>query len=228
MTKSLGTSVYLFICFFFMMAALFLVFIFVPVEEEMGVVQRIFYFHVPLAWVAFLAFFIVFLTSIFYLRERNKKWDYLANSSAEIGFLFTSLVLITGSIWAKAVWKVWWTWDARLTTTLILWFIYLAYLMVRAYAIEKERGARLAAVVGIVGFLNVPIVFLATTLWRTQHPGLIIFFQESLALSMLLTLLVCLIAFTFLYLCLLTKAITLRQMEAGIKQLKQQIREKSI
>jgi len=116
----LRTNVHLILCFLSLVAALFLVFVFVPTEKEMGIVQRIFYFHVPLAWVAFLAFFVTFLSSIFYLWRRKEKWDYLANSSAEIGLLFTVLVLITGPIWAKAVWGVWWTWDTRLTTTLIL------------------------------------------------------------------------------------------------------------
>lgn len=224
---NLPTTVCLILCFLFMVAALFLVFVFVPTEKEMGVVQRIFYFHVPLAWLAFLAFFIVFLSSIFYLWKRKENWDYIANSSAEIGLLFTSLVLITGSIWAKAGWGVWWTWDARLTTTLVLWFIYLAYLMVRAYAVEEERGARFAAVVGIVGFIDVPIVFLATTLWRTQHPGLTIF-EEGLIPAMLLTLLICLVAFTLLYAYLLRRAILLRQLGAEIRRLRQHITEKSI
>ena len=218
-------TIVLVLCFLFVVTALFLVFVFVPTEKGMGVVQRIFYVHVPLAWVAFLAFFIVFLSSIFYLQKRKEGWDYLANSSAEIGLLFTSLVLITGSIWARTVWGVWWVWDPRLTTTLILWFFYLAYLMVRAYAAEEERGARFAAVVGIVSFINVPIVFLTTRLWRTQHPAPMIF-EGGLIPDMLLTLLVCLAAFILLYIYLLLITISVRQMGAEIRQLRQSIREK--
>ena len=145
-----------------MVAALYMIFVYVPTEKATGAIQRIFYFHVPLAWVGFLAFFVVFISSIMYLWKHSVKWDALARASAEVGVVFTSLVLITGSIWAKPVWGIWWTWDARLTGTLVLWFIYIAYLMVRGYAREESQGARFGAVLGIVGFLNVPIVALAT------------------------------------------------------------------
>jgi len=186
----------------------------------MGIVQRIFYFHVPVAWLAFLAFFIVFISSILYLWRRQNKWDVIAGSSAEVGIVFTTLGLITGSIWAKPVWGVWWTWDSRLTTALVLWFIYVAYLIVRSFVTDEQRGARFAAVVGIVGFIDVPIVALAITLWRTQHPGPVIF-QGGLTLPMLLTLLVCLAAFTALYSLLLFQGISIKSDEIEIKRLKQ-------
>ncbi len=128
-----------------MVAALYMVFIYVPTEASMGIVQRIFYFHVPVAWVAFLAFFLTFLGGIQYLRKREKKWDFFASASAELGLLFTTLVLITGPIWAKPIWGVWWTWDARLTTSLVLWLIYVAYFIVRSYIAEDDRRARFAA-----------------------------------------------------------------------------------
>ncbi len=210
----LGLSFILFV------GALYLVFIYVPTEETMGIVQRIFYFHVPVAWVAFLAFFIVFLGSILYLWKRENKWDVIASSSAEVGVVFTTLVLITGSIWAKPIWGVWWTWDARLTTALVLWLIYVAYLVVRSYATDEQRGARFAAIVGIVGFIDVPIVALAITLWRTQHPGPVIF-QGGLTSPMLLTLLVCLAAFTTLYSLLLIQRVSMRNDEIEIKRLKE-------
>jgi len=206
--------------FILLVAALYLVFIYVPTDETIGIVQRIFYFHVPVAWVAFLAFFIVFIGSILYLWKRESKWDVIASSSAEVGIVFTTLVLITGSIWAKPIWGVWWVWDARLTTSLVLWLIYVAYLIVRAYATEEQRGARFAAVVGIVGFIDVPIVALAITLWRTQHPGPVIF-QGGLAPSMLLTLLVCLAAFTTLYFLLLIQGISIKNDEGETKRLRE-------
>ena len=209
----LGLSFILFI------VALYLVFIFVPTEETMGVVQRIFYFHVPVAWIAFLAFFIVFIGSILYLWKRQNKWDVIASSSAEVGIVFTTLVLITGSIWAKPIWGVWWVWEPRLTTALILWFIYAAYLLVRSYALEESRGARFAAVVGIIGFIDVPIVALAITLWRTQHPGPVIF-EGGLAPPMLLTLLICLFAFTTLYALLLIQRVSMKNDEAELRKLK--------
>ncbi|MFC1907481.1 cytochrome c biogenesis protein [Chloroflexota bacterium] len=206
-----------------MVAALYLIFLFVPTEESMGVVQRIFYFHVPLAWVSFLAFFIVFLGSILYLWKRNSKWDILASSSAEVGAVFTTLFLTTGSIWAKPIWGVWWTWSPRLTTALVLWLIYLAYLLVRAYASDDQRGARFAAIVGIIGFIDVPIVALAITLWPPQHPGPVVF-TSGLAPSMLLTLLVSLAAFTVLFLILVTQVARLKKDRDEIMRLKELLR----
>jgi len=203
-----------------MMAALALVFVYVPTEKTMGVVQRIFYFHVPLAWVCFLAYAVVFVCSILYLRQRDTRWDRLAHSSAEIGIVFTTLVLIAGTIWAKASWGSWWTWDARLTTTLILWFIYFAYLLARAYATEESRGARYAAVIGIMGFIDVPIVALSIILWRTSHPGPLIF-EDGLTSSMKLTLMVCIVAFTLLYVYLLVNSNSIRRALDEVKSLKQ-------
>jgi heme exporter protein C len=201
-------------------AGLYLVFIYVPTEETMGIVQRIFYFHVPVDWVAFLSFFIVFIASIMYLAKRDEKWDLLAHTAAEIGLIFNTLMLITGSIWARPAWGAWWVWEPRLTTALVLWFIYVAYLLIRSYATEESRGARFAAVVGIVGFVDVPIVALATTLWRTQHPGPVVFESGGLAPSMLLALMVCLAAFTTLYVTLLRLRLGLRGIEKDIRIIK--------
>ena len=205
--------------FVLFMGALYLVFIYVPTEATMGIVQRIFYFHVPVAWVAFSAFFIVFLGSVLYLWKRESKWDVIARSSAEVGLVFTTLALITGSIWAKPIWGIWWVWEPRLTTALVLWFIYVAYLLVRSYASEESKGARFAAVVGIIGFIDVPIAALAITLWRTQHPGPVIF-EGGLAPPMLLTLIICIFAFTTLYGLLLIQRVLMRYDEAELNSLK--------
>ncbi len=210
----LGLSFVLFV------AALYLVFIYVPTEKEMGIVQRIFYLMVPLGWLSLLSFFIVFIGSILYLRKRESKWDILAYSSAEVGIVFTTLALITGAIWAKPIWGIWWTWEPRLTATLVLWLIYLAYLMVRSFATDESRGARFAAVVGIIGFIDIPIIALATTLWRGMHPGPVIF-QGGLAPSMLLTLLVSIAAFTTLYWLLLMQRVSMKNDEIEIKKLKE-------
>jgi len=185
-----------------MLAHLYMVFKFVPTDKETGVIQRIFYLHVPLAWIAFFAFFIVLIGGIMYLWKRDLKWDRLASASAEIGFLFITLVLISGSIWAKPVWGVWWVWTARLTLSLVLWFIYAAYFIIRAYINEDGQRARFSAVVGIIGFLNVPLVFLAVKLWTTQHPGLIIF-EGGMVPKMVWTLIVGIAAYTVLYTLLL-------------------------
>ena len=210
----LGLSFTLFV------AALYLVFIYVPTEKVMGIVQRIFYLMVPMGWLSLLSFLIIFIGSILYLVKRQSKWDTLAYSSAEVGIVFTTLALITGSIWAKPIWGVWWTWEPRLTATLVLWFIYIAYFVVRSFATEESRGARFAAVVGIIGFIDIPIVALATTLWRGIHPGPLIF-QSGLAPSMLLTLLVSIAAFTALYFLLLMQRVSMKNDEIEIKRLKE-------
>jgi heme exporter protein C len=202
-----------------MIAALYMVFVYVPTEKTSGIVQRIFYFHVPVAWVSFLAFFVTFIFSILYLWKRRTKWDAIAHASAEVGVIFTTLVLITGPIWAKPAWGIWWTWDARLTTSLVLWLTYVAYLLVRSYATEPARGARFGAVIGIVGFIDVPIVFMTVNLWRTQHPGIIIF-EGGLAPPMLTTLLVCIAAFTILYVLLTIQSANLKVMESDIRYLR--------
>ena len=198
----------------FMMVALYMALIYAPREQTMGDVQRIFYFHVPSAWVAFLAFFLVFVFSSVYLLRGGKQWDTRAAASAEVGILFCSLVLITGPIWAKPVWGIWWTWDARLTLTLVLWLIYIGYLMLRHYIVDPERRATFSAVVGIIGFLDVPIVYFSIRWWRTQHPQPVLAGGEDsgIAAPMLYTLLVCLAAFTLLFLVLMRMRIRLEQL----------------
>jgi heme exporter protein C len=136
-----------------------------------GQLQRIFYFHVPSAWVSYLAFGVVFISSIAYLRTGARQWDLVAAGAAEVGVVFCSLVLVTGPIWARPVWGTWWQWDARLTSTLVLWLTYIGYLFVRNLTVDEARAGRLAAVVGIVGFVDVPIVHFSVYWWRTLHPS---------------------------------------------------------
>jgi heme exporter protein C len=203
--------------------ALALVFLYVPTVTQDGhpFAQRIFYFHVPVDWVAFLSFFVVFLASIAYLRTRNQKWDNVAKSSAEIGIVFTTLMLVTGMVWARPAWGVYWVWDPRLTTALVLWFIYIAYLLVRSYAGEEIRGARFAAVLGIVGFIDVPIVALAIVLWRTQHPAPLVF-EGGLDGKMMLTFMMGLAGFTCLYFALLRVRYALAKAEHVLKSIEQE------
>jgi heme exporter protein C len=136
-----------------------------------GQLQRIFYVHVPSAWVGYLAFAVVFVSSIAYLRTGSRRWDLLAHSSAEIGVLFVTLVLVTGPIWAHPVWGTWWEWDARLTSALVMWLTYIGYLFLRNLTVDPRKAGRMAAVVGIVGFVNVPIVHFSVQWWRTLHPS---------------------------------------------------------
>ncbi|MBI2918771.1 MAG: cytochrome c biogenesis protein CcsA [Chloroflexi bacterium] len=208
------------VSFLLMVASLFMALLYAPTERFMGDVQRIFYFHVPLAWLAFLNFFIVFVASIQFLRKGSAAWDQLAYCAAEIGTLFTTLVLITGSLWAKPVWGTWWSWDPRLTASLILWLIYIAYLTVRSYAAESGRGTRFAAVVGILGFVDVPIVYLSIYWWRTLHPGPVIQ-TGGMVPEMTRALLVSLLAFTVFFVILMRYRLRLRRMETEIEELRQ-------
>lgn len=169
----------------------------VPADAIQGEVQRLMYVHVPTAWVAMLAFFVVFVMSVLYLIQRDPRWDHVAVSSAELGVLFTALTLVLGSLWGKPTWGVWWTWDPRLTTTAIMLVIYVGYLSVRSFAEDPDTRARWAAVVGIVGFVDVPIVYLSVTWWRSLHqpPST----PRSVAPEFLGTLGLNLLAFTLVY-----------------------------
>jgi len=197
-----------------MLVGLLMICFYAPTEATMGVVQRIFYYHVPSAWVSFLAFFVVFLSGLVYLIKRDRKWDIMASASAEVGLLFCTLVLITGPIWAKPVWGIWWTWDARLTLTMVLWLIYAGYLMLRHYVEDAQRRAAFSAVLGIVGFLNVPLVYMSIRWWRTQHPQPVIAGGKDSGLdpAMFQTLMVCVVAFTLVWWVLVRMRMKLEHM----------------
>mgnify|MGYP000054676078 FL=1 len=160
--------------FFSMLAAIFMVFLLVPSERDQGIVQRIFYFHVNLAWMAFGGFALVAGMSAWFLRTGSRRADRLAHANAEVGMLYTTLVLVTGPIWARPIWGVWWTWDPRLTMTVVLWAIYAAYLMLRRLGGEDDTILRYAAVLGIVGSLDIPLLILAVRLWRGVHPAVML------------------------------------------------------
>lgn len=205
-----------------MVVAIYLIFspvsaIYGPAGEPLGDSFKIFYFHVPLAWVAYLAFFVVFVSSILYLRTREQKWDVFASSSAEIGVIFCGLVLITGPIWAKDAWGVWWAWDPQLTTALVLWLLYVAYLMVRSAVPEPERRARLAAVFGIVAFIGVPLSHFSVRIWATLHPAVVRGGQiEGYPVYVLL---VNILAFTLLYVYLFSTRMDIERMSEEAQQL---------
>jgi len=141
-----------------------------PDEKTMHAIQRIFYFHVPNGICSFIAFFIVFIANFAYLATRRPKWDWLGVAGAEVGVACSTIVLITGPIWAHPVWGIWWTWDARLTSTFVLWLLYTAYLLLRGFLDDPQRKAMFSAVFGIFAFLDVPLVYFSNRLWRTQHP----------------------------------------------------------
>ena len=205
------------------LASLWAIFIYVPTEKVMGIVQRIFYFHVSLGINTFLAFFVVFVASILYLCKREPRYDIIAHAAAELGVLLCSLVLITGPIWAKPIWGTWWTWDARLTTTLVLWLIYVAYLMLRAAAGNDLKRARFAAVFGIVGFVDVPIVYLSIHWWRTIHPVVIKPSGVGLAPPMLHTMLISLVAITLLHAYVLALRIRVGKARHDLEALREKL-----
>jgi heme exporter protein C len=186
-----------------------------PPDAVQGNVQRLMYVHVPSAWLAYLAFAVVFVASIAYLRTGKSRWDRLGAASAEIGVLFTALAIVLGSLWGKPVWGTWWTWDPRLTTTAILLLIYVGYLAVRKLSDNPRRRGRWAAVVGIVGFADVPIVQLSVQWWRSLHQGptIRLLGKSTIAPSMLAALLVAVAAFTVLYLYLLTLRLRVGRLE---------------
>lgn len=211
--------------------AMYMVFFYLPVMrsgsgEVLDSSFRIFYFHMPIAITAYLAFFIVFGASIMQLRSHDVKWDIYARSAAEIGIIFAFLVLITGSIWARATWGWYWVWEPRLTTSLALFLVYITYLLLRQAIEEPESKARLAAVFGIVAFVSVPLSFFSIRLWRSAHP---LMFGEAMygtigggleGSALQLTLSVNLLAFIFLFLTLFIHKSNLETLKEEIRALR--------
>src|SRR5215467_1972490 len=208
-----------------MIVAVYLVFIYVPADKMQGVVQKIFYFHVSSAITMFLAFFVVCVASVMYLWKNSEWWDDVASSAAEIGVVFCTLVLLTGPIWARPIWGTWWSWDPTLTLTLVLWLIYVAYLMLRMDAHDPKR-ARFAAVLGIIGYVDIPLILWSVEKWRTLHPKPVLI-QEGgttgLPLTMLLTFAICLVAFILLLFYLLRERVSIIQSQYTIEVLRHQV-----
>lgn len=197
--------------FFAVPLGLYFAFIYAPVEKTMGLLQKIFYFHVSSAWVGFFAFFVTFIASILYLATKKITYDDIASASAEIGLIFCTIVIVTGPLWARPTWGVYWTWDARLTSTLILWFIYIGYVMVRQFMQDIHKQAQFSALLGIIGFINVPIVFLSIQWWEeTIHPNVIQKGGGGMDKDMFTALLVCLLTFTIIYLSLLFRQLRIK------------------
>lgn len=223
--KSLYSKALPVLVFVFMLVALWGAFVYAPEEKTMREVQRIFYFHVASWWAAFIAFTVTFIASIGYLWKGRERFDHVALSSTEIGVVFTTIGLVTGPIWAKKAWGVYWTWDARLTTALVLWLMYVGYLMLRRYVPEDEKRATLAAVVAIIAFVDVPVVFLAIRLWRTQHPQPVLMGGESSGLhpQMFHALMMAFGAFLLLYLWLLDKRLAVESAQGEVDRLHKEL-----
>ena len=212
-----------------MLADLYLIFMVAPTDSVLGHVQRVFYFHVPNAIMSFVAFFVVFVGSLGYLIRRTPKWDAIAHASAEVGVVFVTLALLTGIIWARPVWNTWWTWEPRLTTTMILLLIYVAYLMVRSYAPTQSKGAIYAAVVGIIGFVDVPIVYYSVVWWRSIHPSPVVgpFAQaDALDGTMALILLFSFVTFLFFFAYMVAERMELRNTEEALGRIRFALRRR--
>ncbi len=208
-----------------LIAALYMVWIYAPREAVMGDVQRVFYFHVAVGWVGMLAFLATAAAGVIYLLRGELRWDRLALSSVEIGVVFILVNIVTGSIWARAVWGTWWTWDPRLVTATIMELIYVAYLMLRQGIDDPNRRARFGAVYGIFGFISVPITFLSIRLLRTIHP--VVFGGEStvdgsfnMEPEMLQAFMFSLLTFTFVFVTLLWHRFRLQTRTEQLEQRK--------
>lgn len=185
----------------------------VPADAAQGEAQRIMYVHVPSAWLAYVAFLVTLCGSVLYLVNRDLRFDQFAIASAEVGLVFTGLTILTGAIWGKATWGKWWDWDPRLTTTAILFVVYAGYVLLRQSIADRERRARLAAVFGIVGFLNVPIVHFSVLWWRGLHqpPTVIRAGDPTIDHLLLAELLASVASFTLVYVWLLRRRLTLEE-----------------
>ena len=208
-----------------MVLDLYLIFIHAPVAtaDHRFNLQRILYFHVGIAWVSLIAFAVIFVASLVYLWKRDTRWDALAHSVAEVGFVFASLVLITGSLWGKGIWDQWWTWEPRLTTMLILWLIYVAYLMLRSFASNPNQAARFSAVLGLIGFIDVPIIYFAANWWRGLHPEVVsgpLADTGSLDPTMRTVMLFTALTFTLLFVYLVKQRMSVRSMEDTLRRTK--------
>ncbi|MEP7357854.1 MAG: cytochrome c biogenesis protein CcsA [Anaerolineales bacterium] len=212
-----------------MLAATALVFFYAPQERQMGEVQRIFYFHVPSAFMSFMAFFVTLVAGVAYLVNRKPVWDQVASASVEIGLFFTISAMVSGAVWARPIWNTWWTWDPRLTTYTIMALIYVAYLMLRQGIEDPDRRARFAAVYGIVGFISVPITFMSIRWWRTIHPVIIgatdagAKGQFDMTPAMTQVLLFSLLAFTVLYVAFLFNRLRLSRLQDRVEQMRAQL-----
>lgn len=197
------------------------IFFWVPTDARQGIVQRIFYVHVPTALVAYVAFGMVLLGSVLYLKTHNRRWDSLAHASAEVGVLFTGACIVAGMLWGRPEWGTYWAWDPRLTTTFVMLMIYVGYLLFRAMATDPTRGARLAAVIGIVGFVNVPLVHYSVDWWNGLHPNMkLINFNgpQSLPWQMMVTFLYMVVVFAGLFILLMMLRMRLENAQLALAE----------
>ena len=210
-----------------MIAALYATFLVAPTDAALGDAQRIFYMHVPVALTMYLAITLVFVVSLLYLQNRNARWDEIAAVGGEMGFLFGTMVMATGPMWAKASWGTWWTWDARLTSFFILWLIFVAYVMLRAYGGGAEQVARFCAVLAILGFIGMPITHYSVQWFRTMHPDPVIMTEGGVGAGlpgvMLATVSLGMLAALALFLNLFSLRLRLERQDRQVQELRRQL-----
>lgn len=202
-----------------MVFALYMALIYAPNEAQQGTPYRIIYFHVPMGILSFVSAFLLGFSGIMFLVKRDMKWDRLAIGAAELGILCTSCSLITGSIWAKPIWGVWWAWDARITLQLLLGLFFVAYFMLRAYLPDRERKAKLAAVFGVLGMIDVPFNYYSIEWWATQHPQPVFRAGGSIDPDMRLAIYVSMLALTVTCAYLLTRRLAIAKVEEEVEYL---------
>lgn len=214
--------------FIAILAAMWAVFLYVPTERTLGPVQRIFYVHMAMWLATFVSFLLVAVGSLLYLWRGDMAWDRLGRVTAELGLLFCTFGLATGSIWGRASWGAWWTWDPRLTLTLILWMIYAAYLLLRTLAVNPHQGANLAAILGITGVLDIYLIDRAVVWWRSMHPAVLRNTKPGSGLQdprMWHTLGICMVAFFLLYLWLLRLRLQAARLQDAAEEMREELSE---
>jgi heme exporter protein C len=199
-----------------MMVSMWLIFAYTPMDALQGEPQRIFYLHVPMAWIGMFSYVVMAVAGVLYLCKPDERVDWIARASAEVGFVFLTAMLMLGMLWARPIWGAWWVWDPKLTAALILWFMYVGYIMLRSYWGRTRESARVGAVVGIIGIIDVPIIYMSVLWWRGQHPEPI----SDLPPQATLTLLVTLVSVTLLYCFLTIQAYQLQRLQALAQRLR--------
>src|SRR5262249_35916231 len=204
-----------------MMVSIWMIFFYVPLYSgQGGEPQRILYIHVPTAWGGMLGFIILAIVGIVYLFRADERLDWLVLASAEVSAVSLSITLLLGMLWGKPIWGAWWVWDPKLTASLILWFMYIGYIMIRSYMGRTHDSGRIGAVIGIIGVIDLPIIYLSVQWWRGQHPTAEVGVQGALPPEATLTFLITTLTFTLFYCFLLIMIYQLQKIQARTQQLR--------
>lgn len=196
------------------------------IEAQMGLAQKIFYYHVPSAMMMYLGFFICFVFSGLYLWKRSRRFDIYASVGAEVGLLFCVLVMLSGPLWAKPIWNAWWVWDAQLTLVTVMFLIFVSYMMLKNYSEESIQSARFRAVLAIIGFMNVPLIHYAVQLWRTHHPTVMREGGGGLPPDMQFAFRVCLFVWLCLFIAIFSRRVSLERAKEELAYLRAEMRDR--